>query len=193
VEALVESGELEEAREVTDRLRSMATEQHHPWGLAATKRCDSVVGLAAGPYDESAAAALGSAASDFAALGLRFDAARSLFLLGRSQRRHRKWASARTSLTRTVEAFEALDSPGWADAARSELGRIGARRPRSTGQLTPTEQRVVDLAADGLSNKEIASALVVTVNTVETHLSHAYAKLGVRSRTQLSRARAPRR
>jgi DNA-binding NarL/FixJ family response regulator len=47
---------------------------------------------------------------------------------------------------------------------------------------------VAELAAEGRSNKEIAQALVVTVNTVETHLSHAYKKLGIRSRAQLSRA-----
>jgi DNA-binding CsgD family transcriptional regulator len=52
--------------------------------------------------------------------------------------------------------------------------------------LTPAEQRAVDLAATGLSNKEIAQALFVTVHTVEVHLSRAYAKLGVRSRTQLA-------
>ena len=57
----------------------------------------------------------------------------------------------------------------------------------SSGELTPTEQRVVELAAGGLANKEIAEALFVSVHTVETHLSHAYSKLGVRSRSQLSR------
>ena len=59
----------------------------------------------------------------------------------------------------------------------------GARRP---GELTPAEQRVAELAADGLANKEIASALVVTVRTVEAHLKQVYAKLGIRSRTQLA-------
>jgi DNA-binding CsgD family transcriptional regulator len=193
VEALVESGELDEARTVTDRLRELATAQQHPWGLATAKRCEGVMRLAGSPYDESAAAMLGSAADDFAELGLRFDAARSLLLLGRAQRRHRKWAAARGSLDRAIAAFEELGSPGWAAEARSELERVGARRPRSAGQLTPTERRVVALAAEGLSNKEIASKLVVTVNTVETHLSHAYAKLGVRSRAQLPRARSSRR
>ena len=78
-------------------------------------------------------------------------------------------------------------SPGWADAARSELERVGGRRAPGTGELTRAERRVVELAVDGLSNKEIARSLVVAVPTVETHLSRAYAKLGVRSRTQLAR------
>jgi DNA-binding CsgD family transcriptional regulator len=70
--------------------------------------------------------------------------------------------------------------------ARAETDRIGARRPGRAGELTPTERRVAELAATGRSNKEIARTLFVTVNTVEGHLSHAYAKLGVRSRAQLA-------
>jgi DNA-binding NarL/FixJ family response regulator len=53
--------------------------------------------------------------------------------------------------------------------------------------MTPSERRVAELAADGLSNKEIAAALYIEVNTVEVHLARAYAKLGVRSRTQLAK------
>ena len=52
--------------------------------------------------------------------------------------------------------------------------------------MTPTEERVARLAAEGRSNKEIARALFVTVHTVEAHLSKTYEKLGIRSRTQLS-------
>ncbi len=58
------------------------------------------------------------------------------------------------------------------------------RAPADT--LTPSERRVVELAAQGLSNKEIAIQLVVTVHTVEVHLTHAFPKLGVRSRSQLA-------
>jgi DNA-binding NarL/FixJ family response regulator len=94
---------------------------------------------------------------------------------------------ARRSLEQAAAAFDELGSPGWADQARVELSRVGARRPRAEGELTPTEQRVATLAAEGLSNKEIAATLFVTVHTVEAHLSHAYRKLGVRSRGQLAR------
>lgn len=64
---------------------------------------------------------------------------------------------------------------------------MGGRRPQATGELTPAERLVVELAADGLANKEIARDLFVSVRTVEVHLKHAYAKLGIRSRTQLAR------
>ena len=185
VAALVELGELDEARSVAGRLRERAAEQEHPWGLASADRCDAVVRLAAG--DEAAAGDLAQAAAAYERLGLRGDAAHSLLALGRAQRRQKKWGGARDALERAAALFEALDSPGWAEEARSELARVGARRPTPSGELTPAERRVVELAADGSSNKEIALALFVSVRTVEAHLTHAYAKLGVRSRAQLAR------
>jgi DNA-binding CsgD family transcriptional regulator len=74
--------------------------------------------------------------------------------------------------------------------ARGELARVGGRRP--SGQLTPTEREVVELASAGLANKEIARSLHLAVHTVEVHLSRAYAKLGVRSRAQLAARLAER-
>jgi DNA-binding CsgD family transcriptional regulator len=187
VEALIELGELEEARAVSNRLRELAEQQDHPWGRVTARRCSSLIRLAEPSYDEEAAAALAGAAAAYEALGLRFDAARSLLSLGRAQRRNRKWGAARASLEQAAAAFDELGSPGWADAARSEVERVGGRRAAGTGELTTAERRVVELAVDGLSNKEIARSLVVAVPTVETHLSRAYAKLGVRSRAQLAR------
>ena len=61
-----------------------------------------------------------------------------------------------------------------------------SRWTAAEGELTASERQVAELAASGLSNKEIAGRLFVTVYTVEAHLSHAYAKLGVRSRAQLA-------
>jgi len=87
---------------------------------------------------------------------------------------------------RPFKAFDEQGSTGWADEVRAELERVGGRRPRRDSALTPAERRVVDLAANGASNKEIARALFVSVHTVETHLTHSYAKLGVRSRAQLA-------
>ena len=186
VEALVLAGELDEARTVVRRLRDLSERQEHPWGLATAKRCAAVIELAADEYDEGRAAALHEAAEAYAELGLRFDHARTLLALGRAQRRRRKWRAARGSLERAVAAFEALGSPGWAGEARSQLERVGARGQRAAGELTPSEARVVALAAEGRSNKEIAGTLFVTVHTVEVHLSKAYRKLGVSSRGQLA-------
>ena len=137
-------------------------------------------------HDEDAVTALEDAAGEYATLGLAFDNARTLLALGRAHRRNRKWGAARDALQRAAAAFDGIGSRGWADAAREELGRVGARRAPEAGELTPAERRVAELAAQGLANKEIAQALVVTVSTVEFHLSKTYAKLGIRSRAQLA-------
>jgi DNA-binding CsgD family transcriptional regulator len=187
VEALVELGETEEAIAVTERLQTLGEQQRHPWALATATRCRALVHLAGGGELEAATAELTDAAERYAALGLRFDRARSLLALGRAQRRSRKWGAARESLEHAAADFAELGCQGWADEARAEHARVGGRRPRNEDELTPAEQRVVELAVDGLTNKEIARELVVTVRTVEVHLKHAYAKLGVRSRAQLAR------
>jgi DNA-binding CsgD family transcriptional regulator len=64
------------------------------------------------------------------------------------------------------------------------LARISGRRAQGS-ELTETEARVAVMAAEGLSNKEIASALFMGLSTVESHLSHVYRKLGIRSRAGL--------
>jgi DNA-binding NarL/FixJ family response regulator len=190
VEALVELDELGEASRVTERLRTLADEQDHPWGRASASRCEGAIALRELP-DDTGAEALSEAAAAYERLGLRYDRARSLLVLGRAQRRARRWAAAREALEEATAVFEALGSDGWAEQARSELARVGARRPAPAGTLSEAEARVARLAADGLSNKEIAAALFVTVHTVERHLSRAYAKLGVHSRTQLAKMLPP--
>jgi DNA-binding CsgD family transcriptional regulator len=192
VEALVALGETSEAAVVTERLGELAHDQEHPWGLATAKRCRAMVRLASDPADGEAFAALTEAASAYLELGLRFDHGRSLLILGRAQRRARRWGDARRSLEQAQAAFDGMGAPGWADQARSELDRVGARRPAAAGTLTAAEERVVELAAEGRSNKEIAHALSIGVHTVEVQLSRAYAKLGVQSRAQLARRLAAR-
>jgi DNA-binding NarL/FixJ family response regulator len=86
--------------------------------------------------------------------------------------------------------FERLGAAPWVERARAELATIGGR-PAATGRLTPTEERVARLAAAGQTNREIGETLFLSVRTVETHLSHTYHKLGVRSRTELALALEP--
>jgi DNA-binding CsgD family transcriptional regulator len=188
VEASLAVGDVALAQSVVRRVAVLAEQQEHPWGLATGRRCRALVGLAEGGSIDDAAEELGQAASSYRRLGLWFDAARTLLLLGRHARRGRKWAVARSALTDAATAFDELGCTGWAEQAQAELGRVGGRRPRDADVLTPTERRVAEHAAGGLSNKEIAQALFVTVHTVEVHLSQAYRKLGLRSRTQLAGA-----
>jgi DNA-binding CsgD family transcriptional regulator len=186
VQALSELDELDAARAIAARLADLARRQSHPWATITAERCSGIVGLARAVPDADASDRLEWAAAAYESRGLRFEAARSLLSLGRAQRRLRQWGSARSAIERAVDTFAAIGSPGWAAQARAELNRVGARSPRPEGALTRAEQRAAELAAGGLSNKEIARELVVAVHTVEVHLSRAYAKLGVRSRGQLA-------
>ena len=189
-EALAEAGRPTEATEVIGRLAGLAAAQDHPWGLATADRAKAVVALAGG-YDEAAAAQLAGAAAAYRALGLGWDAARALLVLGRAQRRAKKRAAARQSLEQARAGFEELGCPGWAQAAAAELDRVSGRRAAPGGGLTPGERRVAELVASGLSNRQVAEQLYVSVYTVEAHLSQAYAKLGIASRTQLAAALSP--
>jgi DNA-binding NarL/FixJ family response regulator len=73
----------------------------------------------------------------------------------------------------------------WAAAARAELLRTATRR--TPDELTPTERRIAELAAEGLSNPEIAARVYVSRKTVESNLGPVYRKLGISSRAQLGR------
>ncbi len=186
VEALGELARFEDAADVVRRLGELAAQQDHPWASATFKRCAGLLALGNGGAVEKGATLLAEAAVDLERLGSRFDSARCLLSLGRAQRRLRQWRDAREALEGAAVSFAALGSDGWLARAKSELERVGGRRGAG-GELTPSERQVSELAVDGMSNKQIAAALHVTVNTVEVHLARAYAKLGVRSRAQLAK------
>ena len=144
------------------------------------------MGRLARRYDECAAARRADAAASYGELGLGFDRARSLLWRRPGGPAGQETHGGRRLLEAASAEFGALGSPGWAGQARDELDLLGAKGAASAGGLTAAEQRVVDLAASGLSNKQIARRLFVAVHTVEVHLAHAYAKLGVHSRVQLA-------
>ena len=104
---------------------------------------------------------------------------RTLLCLGVVQRQAREKRSAREALEQALRIFEELGARLWAEKARAELRRISGRAPASE-ELTETERRVAELAAQGRTNKEIAAGLYMGVSTVEAHLSRVYRKLGVR-------------
>ncbi len=114
----------------------------------------------------------------------RSAAARALLALGIVRRRGRQKRPAREAIAAALERFETIGAAGWAAKARAELGRIGGRT-REEG-LTAAEQRVAALVAEGRTNREVAAALFLGERTVASHLNHIYAKLGVRSRTELA-------
>jgi DNA-binding CsgD family transcriptional regulator len=99
-------------------------------------------------------------------------------------RRARKKRAARDAIEAALEGFDKLGASTWAARARGELGRIGGRT-REEG-LTPAERRVAALVVEGRTNQEVAAALFLGERTVASHLTHIYAKLGIRSRTELA-------
>lgn len=113
---------------------------------------------------------------------------------GRFLRRSGQLQRARPLLAQAAELAESAGAWWLAGQASEELRVAGGRRRErpDPDRLTPAEQRVAALAASGASNAEIAAALYVSVNTVESHLRHVYAKLGIRSRSKLPEALAGR-
>ena len=155
------------------------------FALAAAARCRALVAAAHGDSEE-ALAHLDRALAEHARVARPFERARTLLVQGSIQRRANRRRAARTTLEEALSEFERLGAALWAERARAELARIGGRTS-SADELTPSERRVAELVVEGRTNREVAAALFLTERTVETHLTHVYAKLGVRSRTELAR------
>jgi DNA-binding CsgD family transcriptional regulator len=156
--------------------------------LASTTRSRGLIAAARGLVSE-AAALLEDAVAQHEQAADSFGRARALLALGVVRRRERQKRAAREAIASALEGFEQLGAATWAEKARAELGRFGGRR-REEG-LTAAERRVAALVAEGRTNREVAAALFLGERTVETHLSHVYAKLGVRSRAELARVYRP--
>jgi DNA-binding CsgD family transcriptional regulator len=192
VEALVLLGRYDDARGVLAWLEERAVGQDHPWGLAGVDRCRALIGLASDAMTPAESAELARRAADrYAELGLRPDEARTCLAMGGQLRRRRQWGLAREALDRARAVFVTIGGEGWVALADQELAKVGGRTPSGSGKLTPAERGTAELAAQGLSNKEIARRTGVAIGTVEAHLSRSYLKLGVRSRSQLAGVLGP--
>lgn len=112
-----------------------------------------------------------------------FDCARIELLYGERLRREREPAAARVHLTAAAQVFERLQAGPWLERTRSELRAAGEPAPGSV--LTPQEQAVAELAASGLTNKEIGERLFLSARTVSTHLHRVFPKLGITTRGAL--------
>ncbi len=180
--ALIELGANDEATEVVAWLEERGRALQRPWALAVAARSRALLAAAGGDLP-AAFEALAVSLEEHERLPMPFDLARTLVVLGAVRRRDKQKLPAREALGEALEIFERLGARSWTERARAELARIGGRR-RAVG-LTPVEKRVARLATAGRTNREIAATLFMSVRTVEGHLSHVYAKLGVRSRTEL--------
>jgi DNA-binding CsgD family transcriptional regulator len=185
IEALVQLGRLDEAEPLVEALERNGRRVDRAWMLAAGARGRSMLLAARGDLDAAGAAA-NHAMAEVDRLPMPFERARTLLLLGQLQRRQRKKDSTSTTLQEALDIFERLHIPLWADRARAELARANVG-PRRSAQLTPSEQRVAELAASGMKNRDVASALFISPKTVEANLARIYRKLGIKSRAELGR------
>jgi DNA-binding CsgD family transcriptional regulator len=183
LEALVSLDQLERAEALLDGFEDRGRELDRAWALATAGRCRALL-LAARGELVAAAAALEGALAEHERLEMPFELARTLLAKGVVERRLRKRADAKRSFERALGSFEQLGATLWAERAHQELRRIGLRRS-SEDELSEAERRVAELAARGMTNREVAAALFLSPKTVEAHLSHVYRKLDIASRAEL--------
>ena len=185
IEALVAVGNLDEARVQLEWLEEAGRRLGTPWPLAMGARCRGLLQAAEGDL-EAALASCEQALEVHERMPAPFERARTLLIYGTTLRRAKRRKAARETIEEALSIFEALPAPVWAENAHAELARIGGRAP-SGGGLTPSERRIAEVVAAGKTNKETAAELFISVHTVEDALKRIYRKLGVRSRTELSR------
>jgi DNA-binding CsgD family transcriptional regulator len=145
--------------------------------------------------DDDHAEALFVAALGKESQGYPFLRARTLFSFGRWLRRHRR-SAARAPLRDAIGLFDALGATRWSERARQELRatgeKIGPRTPDARDRLTAQELQIAELAAAGLSNREIGERLFLSHRTIGSHLYRIFPKLGITARAQLRSALEPR-
>lgn len=182
VEALTVLDRIDEAEPLVVALETSGARLDRPWMLATGARCRALMSAANGELD-AALRSVHDAMAHHERLPMPFERARTQLLLGQIQRRKRHTQAAINALSQAAVVFEELGSPLWSSRAHRELERLTTRSAGAT--LTHSERQIAEYAATGLTNRQIAAAMYLSEKTVEMHLSSAYRKLGVRSRTQL--------
>jgi DNA-binding CsgD family transcriptional regulator len=187
VEAAARTGNTELAAAAHGRLAEWTRAAGTDWGLGLEARCRALLsdGEQADRLYREAIARLGRTR-------MRPEVARARLLYGEWLRRQRRRTDAREQLRAACQLLEEIGMEGFAERARRELRAAGvAARKRAvttTVELTAQEAQIARLAADGLSNPEIGARLFLSPRTVQYHLGKVFAKLGITSRVQLSRA-----
>jgi DNA-binding CsgD family transcriptional regulator len=185
--ALAALGDLDRARPRADAALAHARHFGAPTLVSRALRASAMT--VAGPerlaaLDEAVAVLEGSPA--------RLVRAEALLELGAALRRARRDVDARTPLREALELARRCGAVGLAKVAFDELAATGERVRRYTPigveSLTPSQRRVAELAANGMTNRQIAQTLFLTVKTIESHLAAAYDTLGIRSRQELPAA-----
>jgi DNA-binding CsgD family transcriptional regulator len=186
VEAAVRVGQTERAKSAFERVEETTRAAGTDWALGIEARLRALLsdGDEAEELYKEAVTRLGRTS-------IRVQLARAHLLYGEWLRRERRRLDARAELRTAYEFFRDFGVDAFAERARLELEATGEHARKRTadtlGQLTPQELQIARLAAEGHTNKEIATRLFISASTVEYHLRKTFRKLGVTSRTQLAR------
>ena len=187
IEAYLRSGQRAEAEKVLEELEAQAESTGRLWARVAAGRARGMMASA-----ETLSSIFERTLALAETAGDPFELARTRLAYGESLRRFRRRNEARAQLRSAIETFESLGAIPWTRRAERELASTGERLQRRSGKipgrdLTPQEMRVCLAVARGETNREVATQLFLSLKTVETHLTSAYGKLGLRSRTELAR------
>ncbi len=183
VEVALALGDADRAARIVARLDEAARVAPTPWVLAIGARSSALLAAARGDL-EAAAATFDLALVEHERLAMPFERGRTLLAKGRLHRRRKEKRLADETLREALAIFEPLGAPVWVDRTRMELGRIGLR-PRASERLTETELQVAQLAASGLTTREIGQRAFLAPKTVGNVLGRVYQKLGIHSRAEL--------
>jgi DNA-binding CsgD family transcriptional regulator len=186
VEAASRIGKEVAAAPALERLAQGTSASGTGWARAIEARCRALLS-----HDDGAEGLYRQAIDLLTPTMLGFDLARTRLLYGEWLRRERRLREAREQLRAAHELFSEFGMEGFSERALVELRATGERARRRTVQtrndLTPQEEQISQLVAQGATNPEIAAQLFISASTVEYHLRKVFIKLGVRSRTQLAR------
>jgi DNA-binding CsgD family transcriptional regulator len=189
VEAAVRSGNTGDVAPVVEEMEQIASNTPSPALHAGLRQARALLA------DDASAEQLFHAALGVDLTRLPFIRARAQLAYGEWLRRQRRSADSRAPLRAAREAFDALGSLPWSERARQELrasGEVSRRRtPEARDQLTAQELQIAQLAAAGLTNREIGEKLYLSHRTIGSHLYRAFPKLGITSRIELAAVVAP--
>jgi DNA-binding CsgD family transcriptional regulator len=184
VEAAARSNDLVTAMAAVDRLSTRAEASGAPWALGLLARARALIAS-----DDKAEDLYGQSIDHLAMSGVRTDLARSQLLFGEWLRRQRRRKDAREHLQTALHNLRETGAGAFANRAEIELAATGERArvrvDETRSQLTPQELQVAQLAAERLTNPEIAAQLFISSATVDYHLRKAFRKLNIGSRREL--------
>src|SRR5579864_1273354 len=187
VEATLRSGDEDGARTALARLRERAQATGTPWGLGLLARAQALLAT-----DDAAEVLYRESLHHLGRSGVATELARTHLVYGEWLRRSRRRRDARVHLRAADQMFDAIGAGAFAHRTRVELLATGEHArlmaPETRDQLTPQEQQIARLAAEGESNAKIAAQLFISPHTVAYHLHKVFGKLDISSRNQLAKA-----